>query len=121
MLNPEWSAASYIGGAKTFVGFYAWLSGPGILPIVNFINEWGLVLLGASLLIGLGIKLSGRLGALLMVLYWLPILEFPYVGAHSYLVDEHVIYVLALLLLASLGAGRFLGLANSLKSPRWFD
>ena len=41
ILNPAWSAAGYLKGAKTFVGFYNWLAQPDILPVVNFINEWG--------------------------------------------------------------------------------
>ncbi|MEK7599391.1 MAG: DoxX family protein [Patescibacteria group bacterium] len=112
ILNPEWSAAGYLKGAKTFVGFYQWLASPGILPIINFVNEWGLTILGVSLILGIGVRLSSILGAALMLLYYFPVLDFPYPNPHSYLVDEHIIYALALLLFASLRAGRIWGLEN---------
>jgi thiosulfate dehydrogenase [quinone] large subunit len=110
IINPAWSAEGYLKGAKTFTGFYQWLAGPGILPAVNFVNEWGLTLLGVSLILGIGVRLSSVLGAVLMLLYYFPVLDFPYPNPHSYLVDEHIIYTLVLLLLASFRAGRVWGL-----------
>jgi len=112
IINPTWSAAGYLNGAKTFAGFYHFLTTPGLLPITNFVNEWGLTLLGISLILGIGVRLSSLLGAILMLLYYFPILDFPYPNPQSYLVDQHIIYVLVLLLLANLRAGRVLGLEN---------
>jgi len=112
IVDPTWSAEGYLKGAKMFVGFYQWLISPGILPITNFTNEWGLTLLGISLICGIGIRLSSILGAILMMLYYFPILDFPYPNPHSFLVDEHVIYALILILFAHLRAGRALGLEN---------
>ena len=112
ILNPAWSAAGYLKGAKTFVGFYNWLAQPDILPVVNFINEWGLTLLGISLILGIGVRLSSILGGVLMLLYYFPILDFPYPNPHSYIVDEHIIYILVLLFLAAVRAGRVWGLEN---------
>lgn len=111
LLNPAWSAAGYLQNAKTFTGFYQWLTQPNILPIINFVNEWGLTLLGVSLILGVFVRLSSTLGAVLMVLYYFPVLEFPRV-AHGFLVDEHIIYALVLLVLAALRAGRVYGLEN---------
>lgn len=112
ILDPGWSAAGYLNNAKTFAGLFAWFASPSILPITNFINEWGLTLLGVSLILGVGVRLSSVLGAALMMLYYFPILEFPYPNTHSYIVDEHIIYALALLVLAALKAGRIWGLEN---------
>ncbi|KKU77065.1 MAG: DoxX [Parcubacteria group bacterium GW2011_GWA2_47_8b] len=110
VLNPEWSAAGYLNAAKTFAGFFHWLASPAILPITNFMNEWGLTLLGVSLILGIGVRLSSALGAVLMLLYYLPILSFPYPNTHSLIVDEHIIYIAGLLVLGSLRAGRVWGL-----------
>lgn len=110
VINPEWSAAGYLKGAKTFSGFYTLLTDPTIIPVVNFVNEWGLTLLGVSLLLGVFVRLASWLGSLLMLLYYIPVLSFPYVGTHSFLVDEHIIYIFSLLLLGSLKAGRHWGL-----------
>jgi len=110
ILNPEWSALGYMKGAKTFAGFYSLMSQPNILPIVNFINEWGLTLLGVSLILGVFVRLSSVLGALLMLLYYFPVLSFPMAGPYSFLVDEHIIYAFVLLFFASVKAGRVWGL-----------
>lgn len=109
VLNPAWSAKGYLMGAKSFPGFYAWLASDGVLPVTNFVNEWGLTLLGVSLILGVFVRLSSLLGAALMLLYWLPVLDFPRVE-HGYLVDDHVIYALVLLHFAAVKAGRAFGL-----------
>ncbi len=111
ILDPNWSAAGYLQSAKTFTGLFQRLAQPNILPFINFINEWGLTLLGVSLILGVFVRISSILGAALMMLYYLPVLEFPYV-AHGFLVDEHIIYVAALLFFAAIHAGRYYGLEN---------
>lgn len=111
VLDPGWSAAGYLLNAKTFSGFYAWFAGPSILPAVNAINEWSLVLLGVSLLLGLFVRVSSVLGIVLMTLYYLPVLDFPYVG-HYLLIDDHIVFILILALLIQTRAGRILGLEN---------
>jgi len=112
LTTPGWSAAGYLKGAKTFAGFYQWLLQPNILPVINFVNEWALTLLGISLILGIFIRFSAPLGAVLMLLYYFPILAFPYPNAHAFIVDEHIIYALALLVLASLRAGDVWGLGK---------
>jgi len=110
VLDPAWSAGGYLKGAKNLAGFYQWLANPDILPAVNFINEWGLALLGVSLILGIAVRLSSVLGAILMLLYYVPILDFPYPNAHAYIVDEHIIYIFVLLFFAASRAGRIYGL-----------
>ena len=104
VLDPSWSAAGYLAGAKNFPTLFAWFASPTILPTVNFLNEWGLTLLGASLILGLAVRLSSWLGAALMLLYYLA-LPFPYPNAHALIIDEHIIYIFALLVLAAYDAG----------------
>lgn len=110
IIDPAWSAAGYLNGAKTFTGFYHSLLSPDLLPTVNFLNEWGLTLIGAALLVGIFARVSAVSGAVLMLLYYFPVLQFPYIGTYSYLVDEHIIYAAALVVLASFQAGRVWGL-----------
>ena len=114
VLNPNFSAAGYLEGAKTFTGFFHWLASPEMLPFTNFINEWGLTLIGLALMLGIGTRIAARLGAVLMILYYLPILDFPYPNAHAYIVDEHIIYAIALMLLDAFRAGRSYGYDASL-------
>lgn len=115
ILNPAWTAEGYLKGAKTFTDFYQWLASPSILPIINFLNEWGLTLLGLSLIVGLFVRLSSLLGIVLMLLYYFPILPTLLPSSsggwpRSFLVDDHIIYALALLYLKIKGAGRIWGL-----------
>ncbi len=110
VLNPEWTSGGYLKGAKTLAGFYHWLATSNVLPIVDFMNEWGLTLLGVSLILGIGVRLSSVLGAMLMILYYVPILDFPYPNVHSYIVDEHLVYAAVLLYFAAVRAGRVWGL-----------
>ena len=112
LLNPTWSSAGYLTGAKTFPEFYAWLTRPEILPITNFANEWGLTLLGVSLILGVFVRLSSLGGALLMILYYFPVLTFPTIKTTAFIVDEHIMYALVLLFFAAVKAGRVWGLEN---------
>ncbi len=109
ILNPEWTAAGYALGAKSFTSFYQWVALPANIGWINFVNEWGLTLLGISLILGIGVRLSSVLGAVLMFSYYLPILQFPYVG-HGYIVDQHIIFILVLIFFATIRAGRHYGL-----------
>jgi len=109
VLDPAWSAAGYISSAKTFAGFYNLLLQPNILPLINFVNEWGLTLLGISLILGICVRLSSSLGVVLMMLYYLAALDFPYPNTHAFIVDEHIIYSAALIYLAVISAGRSFG------------
>jgi thiosulfate dehydrogenase [quinone] large subunit len=111
VLDPNFSASGYLSGAKILTGFYGWLASPGILPVVNFMNEWALTLLGVSLILGIFVKLSTKLGILLMILYWLP-LGILHPDAHSLIVDDHIIFAAGLLFLSSMNAGRIWGLDN---------
>ena len=117
LINPDWSAAGYIAGSKTFTGFYTWLLQPNILPTVNFLNEWGLTLIGAALILGIFVRIASFFGIITMTLYYLPI----YPPAHG-LVDEHIIYSLVFLVLMGFGAGKILTLNNWIQTrlhPMW--
>lgn len=109
VLDPNWSAAGYLKGAKLMPEFFTWLTTPGVLPVVNFLNEWGLTLLGISLILGIFVRISAPLGMLLMALYYIP-LGIWKPDAHSLIVDNHVIFILGLFVLFATHAGRFWGI-----------
>lgn len=123
VMGPQWSAAGFLKGAKTFAAFYQWLAQPAIIPAVNFVNAWGLTLLGVSLILGVFVRFSSVLGALLMLLYYFPNLVFPYPNTNAYIVDQHIIYIFVLLFFSAVRAGRTWGLDSLLKNhaglPRW--
>ena len=112
LINPAWSAAGFLNNAKTFPGLFQWFASPSNIGWVNFMNEWGLTLLGISLILGIGVRLSSILGSLLMLLYYLPRLQFPYPDANSFIVDQHIIFIAVLCFFATIRAGRIYGLEN---------
>lgn len=116
IVNPEWSAVGFLNSAKTFSGFYSWLASPNILPVVDFLNEWGLTLIGIALILGVIVRLSAYFGALMMLLYYFPGLTFPYAGEHSLIVDEHIVYIVAFLVLGSLSSNHIWSLSGLFKS-----
>jgi len=118
LLNPNWSAESYLTSAKTFHSFYAWLASPGISPFTNLLNEWGLTLIGIAVIFGIFVRPASFLGALMMILYWFPILDFPYPNPNSFIVDQHIIYSAAFLVLATCNAGMAYGFREKYEAVR---
>ncbi|MBI4079523.1 MAG: DoxX family membrane protein [Candidatus Levybacteria bacterium] len=100
VFDPTWSAAGYLTNAQTFGWLYQWFASSQLLPIINVVNSWGQLLLGISLITGLYVRQGGVAGAILMLLYYFPILKFPFAGEHALLIDEHIIYAIALLYLS---------------------
>ena len=68
----DWSAASYLNNTYGFFsGFYHWLAAsPGRLAVVDFLNIWGLILIGLALFFGLFVRWASLFGALLLALYY---------------------------------------------------
>jgi thiosulfate dehydrogenase [quinone] large subunit len=110
ILDAGWTAQGYIANAFTFPDLFAWFATPANIGWVSFLNEWGLLLIGVALILGIFVRYASYAGIVLMTLYWLPILQFPYVGGHSYIVDEHIMYVLLFFILSTFNAGRYWGL-----------
>ncbi len=94
IMNPAWTASGFLSGAKTFPAFYHWFALPANIGWVNQLNEYGLAILGLSLILGIGVRWSAVAGILLMFLYYFAQLAFPYAGTSAYIVDDHIIYIL---------------------------
>ncbi|HLD96365.1 MAG TPA: DoxX family membrane protein [Patescibacteria group bacterium] len=121
VLNPEWTAAGYLKGAKTFTDLYQWFAADANIGWVSFLNQWGQVLIGTAMILGVGVRIASWGGALMMLLYYFPVLVFPKIGANSYLVDEHIIYALVFLVFGALGAQSTWGVSAWLKSKGWLQ
>jgi thiosulfate dehydrogenase (quinone) large subunit len=75
---------------------------------VDWLFMLGLLLIGVALVLGVGVKLAGYAGALLMLMMWsaaLPPKNHPFL-------DEHIIYGLVLIGLAQVKSGHWWGLGN---------
>lgn len=119
IMTANWSAVGFLKGAKLFQGMYFYFADPSIVSYVSMINKWALLLLGISLILGIFIRFSAPLGAVLLVLYYLP-RGLPHPDPTSYIVDSHWIYAIALLLLAAFHAGRYWGVAGWYSKTLYF-
>jgi len=72
LFAAEWSAASYLNNTYGFTsGFYHWLAATsGRLAAVDFLNVWGLTLIGMALFLGVFVRWASLAGALLLALYY---------------------------------------------------
>ena len=118
IFNSAWSAKGFLEAAKTLPDLFALLASPQNIGWVNFVNEWGQLLIGAALILGVFASAAAWSAILLMLLYYLPGLNFPYV-ANGYLIDEHIIFILALLILIRTRAGKFFSLGSIFRSSEF--
>ncbi len=119
--NPEWTAAGFLKGAKTFPALYHWLGSEANIGWVDFLNQWGLTFVGAGMITGFLTRIAALGGVLIMALYYLPRLDFPYLE-NAFLVDQHVIYALVFALMFATRAGQYWGLDKYLKTKKkhWY-
>ena len=109
--DPNFSIIGFLKTTKTFHEVFAPFTQPGIAPIFSFMVAWGHLLIGLSLLVGLLVRVSAAFGMLLMVLYWMAHMDFPYISDHNnFLVDEHIVNLAVLGYLIAARAGHVCGL-----------
>ena len=73
LANPNWTSAGYLldsaGFMKNF--FFSLASNPDVLKVVDFLNIWGLILIGLGLLLGAFTRVSIISAMVLLCLYYL--------------------------------------------------
>lgn len=123
-----WSAESYLINSHGFLSglFHQMALQPTVLEIVNFLNIWGLVLIGLSLFLGLFARIGVYAGILLLFFYYAaypPLKGYNYgipQEGHYLLVDKTFIELVTLILLAlfpqTLKVG-LMGLLKKIKLP----
>lgn len=123
LINPAWTAKYYLLGSKWIFAdmFHSMASSPGVMNIVDFLNVWGLILIGLSLFIGLLVRWSSIAGAVLLLFYFItypPILGYTFgmvtEGNYQW-VDKNLIEMVMLVVFASLPTGFLFGADRWLK------
>jgi thiosulfate dehydrogenase [quinone] large subunit len=107
---------AWIAGGSPTTGYLSSASGPFApifqamagSPVVDFLYMAGLLLLGLALLSGIGVRIAGYGGAALVLMMWLSHLP----PATNPLVDQHIIYLVLLVGLATVRAGQWVGLGR---------
>ena len=80
------------GATGALGSYYQSLAG---IALIDWLFMLGLLFIGASLIFGIFLKLASYMGALLMFLMWLALVP----SEHNPILDEHIIYLLILLIL----------------------
>ena len=110
---------SWLAGGSPTTGFLVHSSGwfSGIFqalansPVVDWLFMIGLLLIGLALLLGVGMRVAGLSGALMVLLMWLA--NFP--PEHNPIIDDHTVYLIVLigLALTKTKPGRIFGLGQA--------
>ena len=118
LLNPGWSAAGFLSESQWIMsGVAQWIiSNSGVLSVVDFLNTWGLIAIGAGLIVGLFTRTAAIAGAILLFIYYLnnaPIIGFEYSvppEGNYLIVSKTLIEAVALLVLIVFPTGAIIGL-----------
>ena len=116
--NPNWSAIGYLLDSKGFLSkiFYSLAGDPTVLDVVNFLNIWGLIVIGIGLILGCFTKIATISGIALLGLYYLS--HPPFIGAkylipsegNYWLINKTLIEAVALGVLLVFPTGRIIGI-----------
>lgn len=105
--NPT---AGYLGSSVgPFADFFKAIAGD---PVTNVLFMFGLAAVGGALLLGMGVRIAGYAGALMMALMYASHVPWAGTASTNPIVDDHVVYAIALLELTFVHAGRTLGLSR---------
>lgn len=115
LLYPGWTSSGYLKSAGgPMAGLFHWLAADaGRVRVIDLLNEWGLLLVGAGLLLGVLVRPAAIAGAALLGLYYVayPPLFSPVASAGSegsyVIVNKNLVELLALVVVAVLPAARF--------------
>lgn len=100
------------GTAGPFAEFYGSIAGA---PLANWLFMLGLLGVGIGMTLGIGVRISGIVGAIMTFLMWTAYLP----PEHNPIVDEHLLESIALLLLAATPSGHVWGLGKWWESQTW--
>ncbi|MFA6129284.1 MAG: DoxX family membrane protein, partial [Bacteroidales bacterium] len=127
LMSTGWSAKMYLMGSKWIFAdiFHQMAASAGIMKVVDFLNIWGLILIGLSLFVGLLVRWSSIAGAVLLLFYFvayppIPGYTFGAVTEGSYLwVNKTLIEFFILLVFTALPVDFFFGFDRWIR--RWKD
>lgn len=123
VVNPNWTAAAFLQASQGPLEmlFKNIAGNANILVMINFLNQWGLVFVGLSLMVGLLNRWACLAGMALLFLYYLsnpPLigLEPPVAAEGSYLiVNKNLVELFALLVLFLFPTDKIIGLGRMVK------
>lgn len=118
IMDPNWTSAGYLIEARwIFSGIFHWIAdNPSALKIVDFLNIWGLTLIGLGLFFGCFTRAASISGILLLFLYYIAIPPIPgysnglYTEGNYLIVNKNLVELIALCVLTIFPTETFLSL-----------
>jgi thiosulfate dehydrogenase [quinone] large subunit len=118
LMKPNWSAAGLLLQSRGPLadGFHWIANNPEVLRYVNLMNIWGLILIGAGLILGCFTRAASAAGLLLILLYYF--CNPPFIGYFysipsegNYLViNKNLVEAAALWVTLAVCSGRYYGM-----------
>ena len=117
IMNPKWTSLPYLldskGPAASF--FIKMTQDDGLMTMVNFVNEWALLLIGLGLTLGCLYRLASVGGMILLAMYTLSHPSFvgasymmPFEGSYLW-IDKNMVELAALGLMCAFPTSRIIG------------
>lgn len=109
LFNPNWTSAPFLLQSNwVFSGFFHFVAeNHTVLAIVDFLNIWGQILIGLSLIIGLFSTWAAYFGALLILFYYIAIP--PFIQGYTF-IDKNLFELFAFLIIALFPTSRIIGI-----------
>jgi thiosulfate dehydrogenase [quinone] large subunit len=126
LMQSEWSSYAYLMDSKGWFSefFQNMAANPALLSVVDFLNMWGLTLIGFAMIVGIFTRVA-KAGALLLLLFYyvahppLMMADYIFPGEGSYLwVNKNLIELLAVAVLFAFPTGNIIGIDRLIKNFR---
>jgi thiosulfate dehydrogenase [quinone] large subunit len=125
--NPDWSAYGYLMDSQgPLAGFFhSMAANANMVASIDFLNKWGLALIGLGLILGLFTRLALIFGMLLLILYYCshpPLASISYIMPQegSYLwVNKTLIEIFAMAVLLVFPTSQIFGMDRLIS--KWFN
>lgn len=126
LMQSEWSSYAYLMDSKGWFSefFQNMAANPALLSVIDFLNMWGLTLIGFAMIVGIFTRVA-KAGALLLLLFYyvahppLMMTDYIFPGEGSYLwVNKNLIELLAVAVLFAFPTGKIIGIDRLIKNFR---
>ncbi len=124
MLIPDWTSAGYLENSRwIFSGlFHSLAASERAVMVVDFLNVWGLTLIGLALMLGLFTRYASMAGMVLLSLYY--IANPPFIGTdfgiplegHYLFINKTLVEIIALGVLGAFPSGLYFGLDRFIRA-----
>lgn len=126
VLNPSWTSKAYLlDSGGPLKGIFEWMAhNQTVLASVDFLNVWGLTLIGLSLLLGIFTRIGSIAGLTLLLFYYLshpafPGIDYIFPSDGSYfIINKTLVELLALYVVFAFPTAHVIGLKRLMTNKK---